>query len=71
MSLWLDPDELYELTGYRRRREVLAGLVRLGVKFRTRPADGYPLVLRADFEQRSTGAPRKRGPDWQAAEKTA
>lgn len=69
MSLWLDPEELFTLTGYKRRKEVVESLKAMGVKFRSRPADGYPLVLRADFEQRAPG--RKRGPDFQAVEKRA
>ena len=50
MSLWLNDDELVELTGYRQRDRQKKALAELGVQFRTRPADGFPLVVRSQFE---------------------
>lgn len=46
MSLWLTADELIDLTGFRQRTHQKAALAQLGVAFRIRPADGFPLVLR-------------------------
>lgn len=65
MSLWLDQDELVELTGYKRAKEQRAALSSLGIDFRTRPADGFPLVARAQFEQLTAGK-RQREPDFSA-----
>lgn len=45
MSLWLSADELIELTGYRQREPQKRALAQLGVAFKVRPADGFPLVL--------------------------
>lgn len=56
MSLWLDEDELRVLTGYTHRSkqiEVL-GKLRPPVKFRVREHDSYPLVDRAQFEQKGS-----------------
>jgi hypothetical protein len=47
--LFLDEDELYELTGYRQREKQKKALAAMGIKFRSRPADGYPLVVRQPF----------------------
>jgi hypothetical protein len=49
MSLWLTDDELIELTGYRQRDKQRRALAELRVQFRSRPADGFPLVARAQF----------------------
>lgn len=56
MSLWLNDDELVELTGYRQRERQRRALAELRVQFRTRPSDGFPLVSRAQFD----GAPVKK-----------
>lgn len=53
MSLWLNDDELIELTGYRQREKQRRALAELRVQFRTRPADGFPLVARAQFQAQS------------------
>ena len=53
MSLWLDETELITLTGFIQRRRQVKALVELGVAFRTRPADGFPLVQRSEFDKRS------------------
>jgi hypothetical protein len=50
MSLWLTDDELIVLTGYRRTKEQRKALAELRVQFKSRPADGFPLVLRAQFD---------------------
>lgn len=43
----LSPEELVDLTGYRQRAAQTRALTRLGVPFRPRPRDGFPLVARA------------------------
>lgn len=64
MSLWLDEDEIMQLTGYRRRQKQYHELARQGVEFRAR-ADGFPLVKRAQFEN-SLQPKRRREPDFSA-----
>lgn len=59
MSLWLSHEELVELTGYKIRRLQREALARLGVPFQSRPADGFPLVRRADHEQPSQVRPKR------------
>lgn len=56
MSLWLSGEQLRELTGFAQRGKQLAALSELGVKFRLRPADGFPLVESYQF----TEAPAKK-----------
>lgn len=43
----LTPEELVDLTGYRQRAAQTRALSRLGVPFRARPLDGFPLVARS------------------------
>lgn len=64
MTLWLTPEELIELTGYKQREKQKLALGKMGVHFRSREADGYPLVDRAQFEARPvlTPSPRRRQP---------
>jgi len=63
MSLWLTPEELEELTGYKTARRQKLALGEMGVSFRSRPADGYPLVIRSQFETTVlTPQRRKREP---------
>jgi hypothetical protein len=50
MSLWLSKEELVELTGYKRAGRQKLALGQMGLKFRTRPLDGFPLVDRWQFE---------------------
>lgn len=40
-------EELVDLTGYRQRAAQTRALSRLGVPFRARPLDGFPLVARS------------------------
>lgn len=61
MSLWLDSDEVIELTGFRQRAKQYTELARQGREFTIR-ADGFPLVIRSQFEAKATK--RKREPDW-------
>jgi len=68
MSLWLQENELIELTGWRQRKKQRLALAELSIKFRTRPADGFPLVERAQFENLSAEK-RRREPDWSAIHK--
>jgi hypothetical protein len=62
MTLWLTPEELCELTGYRTSRKQKQALAELAVPFRSRPADGFPLVDRAFFERELVGRERVRRP---------
>jgi Domain of unknown function (DUF4224) len=50
MSLWLSKEELIELTGYKRAGRQKLALGQMGLKFRIRPLDGFPLVDRWQFE---------------------
>jgi len=69
MSLWLTPAELYDLTGYKHKNSQKMALGKMNVPFRSRQADGYPLVDRALFEKHTeTSTPsRRREPKWDAA----
>jgi hypothetical protein len=62
MSLHLTDEELYEVTGYRQREKQKQALAELRVPFRSRPADGFPLVVREHYVGRETtaGKPVKR-----------
>lgn len=63
MSLWLTPEELLELTGYKTSRRQKLALGELKIPFRSRPADGFPLVNRSEFEARNlTHTGRKSEP---------
>lgn len=66
MSLWLDDDELTELTGYKLREPRYKALAELRVPFKRRPADGFPLVERALFDG-SIKAERRAKINWEAA----
>jgi hypothetical protein len=50
VSLWLTAPELIELTGYKTARKQKLALGDMGIKFRSRPADGFPMVDRWQFE---------------------
>ena len=52
MSLWLTKEELIERTGYKRHSAQCRELARQGMQFTVRH-DGFPLVDRWQFEQRS------------------
>jgi hypothetical protein len=66
MSLiWLTCEELEELTGYKTKTRQAAALIQLGIPYRARPADGFPLVERRQFEgQKLTGQRKPREPNW-------
>lgn len=67
MSLWLNDDELFELTGKRQRAkqiEILASY-KPPIRFRVRPDDSFPLVDRAQFDEAITAKKQKR-PDFDA-----
>ena len=69
MSLWLSKEELIELTGYRRAARQKRALGQMGLTFRSRPLDGFPLVDRWQFEGeigRSRGQMWRREPTWDA-----
>jgi hypothetical protein len=51
------------LTGYRQRDRQKKALAELGVQFRSRPADGFPLVIRSQFESKGR---QGREPDFAA-----
>ena len=67
MSLWLSKEELVELTGYKRAGRQKLALGQMGLKFRSRPLDGFPLVDRWQFEG-ETLTPRvkmwRQEPNW-------
>lgn len=63
--IWLDKDELQFLTGYKRKRDQVKALAELGIPFRQRPADGFPLVQRAHVEPQRGRAGRE--PNFAAA----
>ena len=69
MSLWLSKEELIELTGYKRAGRQKLALGQMGLKFRSRPLDGFPLVDRWQFEGEIT-RPRvkvwRQEPEWDA-----
>ena len=50
MSLWLSKEELIELTGYKTASRQRRALAQMGLQFRSRPLDGFPLVDRWRFE---------------------
>lgn len=70
MSLWLTDDELFELTGYRQRDKQKRALAELKTQFRLRPADGFPLVERAQFEIGLTSGRKRKEPDYSAVSKS-
>ena len=61
MALWLSKEELIELTGYKTASRQKLALGRMGLKFRSRPLDGFPLVDRWQFEGEIV---RPRGKMW-------
>ncbi|MGH8200719.1 MAG: DUF4224 domain-containing protein [Steroidobacteraceae bacterium] len=68
MSLWLTEDELVELTGYKRQERQRKALSDMGIPFRSRAADGYPLVLRDQFSP-GAGKQKRRELNWAAVQK--
>jgi len=65
MSLWLSKEELIELTGYKTASRQKRALAEMGLQFRSRPLDGFPLVDRWQFEgeiMRRAGFPPE--PNW-------
>jgi hypothetical protein len=67
MSLWLTEDELIELTGYRQREKQRKALAELRVPFRSRPADGLPLVLRSLFTLTDSKPVKRAEPNFGAS----
>lgn len=59
--MFLTPEELEELTGRKKKKLQRDALARMGVPFRLRVVDGYPLVLRSFFES-LTKQERRREP---------
>lgn len=51
MSPWLTQEELVMLTGYSRHTKQRVVLAKMGIAFRSRENDHFPLVERAQFEQ--------------------
>ena len=60
MTLFLTPEELEELTGYKTSSRQRLALAEMGVAFRSRPYDGFPLVERYQFETGTKLTPAKR-----------
>ncbi len=63
MGLWLTPEEIVELTGYTRRTKQKLALGQMGVKFQSRPLDGFPMVPRWQFEGEVIRPQSKRRPE--------
>lgn len=59
--MWLTPAELADLTGRKKKKLQREALARMGIPFRSRDADGFPLVLRSFFET-LTKAEKRREP---------
>jgi len=68
MSPWLTEDEIVELTGYKRQSLQIKALANMGVRFRGRERDGFPIVDRAQFDGAKPGskpgAKRRNEPDF-------
>lgn len=47
--MWLNPEELSQLTGFVRPTKQKKALRQMGVRFVERPRDGYPLVEKQQF----------------------
>jgi hypothetical protein len=63
MSLWLTQEELVELTGYKNRKKQRSALEQMGLIFRSRPLDGFPLVDRWQFEGDTMRPTTRRRPE--------
>jgi len=55
--MFLTPEQLQKLTGYRRPKEQKTALAAMGIPFQVRP-DGHPVVLCSALEQK----PGRKGP---------
>lgn len=68
MSLWLTPEELIELTGYKRRSAQRQALAQMNLRFMSRPIDGFPLVPRWQFEGEIARPDKRRriAPDYES-----
>jgi Domain of unknown function (DUF4224) len=64
VTLWLTPAELVELTGYKTAKRQKMALGKMNIPFRSREADGHPMVDRVQFEASPVLTPthRKREP---------
>lgn len=60
MNLWLNEEQIIELTGYKTKCKQKKALAEMGIPFRSRPADGYPLVDSSLFQQGISDLTRKR-----------
>jgi hypothetical protein len=67
MSLHLTDDEIYEVTGYRQREKQKKALAELRIPFRSRPADGFPLVVREHYVSRDSKPVKRAEPNWGAS----
>lgn len=68
MSLFLNAEELIELTGKQRRASQIAALRQMGIKHSIRP-DGKPLVSRAHVDRIHGAADNGKAtdqPNWEA-----
>ena len=69
MSLWLSKEEVVELTGYKNGTKQKLALGQMGIKFRSRASDGFPMVDRWQFEGeiiRPAAKQRRQEPNWDA-----
>ncbi len=60
MSLWLTAQEVEELTGFKTPRRQKLALGNMGIKFRSRDSDGFPMVDRAQFSAHTVLTPKQR-----------
>lgn len=65
MNLWLNEEQLFELTGYHTKSKQKEALAQMKIPFRSRPADGFPLVELSMFDVKNhhlTKAEKRREP---------
>jgi len=67
--MFLNRDELKELTGKVRRPSQVCVLQQMGINFKLRP-DGYPIILKSHIEKKLDGSAesknKRKEPDWNA-----
>lgn len=70
--MFLDDQQLVELTGYATRTKQCKALELMGYKFDRRPSDGRPMLLLKQVEARQLGVRVSiRGPRFDSLEKPA
>ena len=64
-SMFLTPEEMAQLTGYKRHGKQIEALRQMGIVCRVNPA-GRPIVARAGIEGAQAAAPAPAGRRWQS-----